>query len=218
MVWKRFTRIPVIADNIARDRFFQIRSNLKVINDNDVSDDSKKSDKFWKVRPLLSKIWERCLQQERPRIVSIDEQIIPFHGQISMRQYVKGKPNPVGLKVFVMCTTYGLPLDFIFYEGKGTDVQSPEDTSDLDLGGKIALKLSDSLQPWSSIYVDRYLTSELLFDILLNREVFATGTLMKNKVPKLTELQTDRDMKRNGRGSVDQIVRNDKKMLFSQMV
>ncbi|GBN03032.1 hypothetical protein AVEN_181052-1 [Araneus ventricosus] len=148
MVWERFTRIPVIADNIARDRFFQIRSNLKVINDNDVSDDSKKSDKFWKVRPLLSKIRERCLQQERPRIVSIDEQIIPFHGQISMRQYVKGKPNPVGLKVFVMCTTYGLPLDFIFYEGKGTDVQSPEDTRDLDLGGKIALKLSDSLQPW----------------------------------------------------------------------
>ncbi|GBM29756.1 PiggyBac transposable element-derived protein 1 [Araneus ventricosus] len=128
-----------------------------------------------------------------------------------MRQYVKGKPNPVGLKVFVMCTTYGLPLDFIFYEGKGTDVQSPEDTSDLDLGGKIALKLSDSLQPWSSFYVDRYFTSELLFDILLNREVFATGTLMKNKVPKLTELQTDRYMKRNGRGSVDQIVRNDKR-------
>ncbi|GBL80675.1 hypothetical protein AVEN_225328-1 [Araneus ventricosus] len=128
-----------------------------------------------------------------------------------MRQYVKGKPNPVGLKVFVMCTTYGLPLDFIFYEGKGTDVESLADTSDLDLGGKIALKLSDSLQPWSSIYVDRYFTSELLFDILLNREVFATGTLMKNKVPKLTELQTDRDMKRNGRGSVDQIVRNDKR-------
>ncbi|GBN92838.1 hypothetical protein AVEN_167886-1 [Araneus ventricosus] len=65
MVWERFTRIPVIADNIARDRFFQIRSNLKVINDNDVSDDSKKSDKFWKVRPLLSKIRERCLQQDR---------------------------------------------------------------------------------------------------------------------------------------------------------
>ncbi|GBM80019.1 hypothetical protein AVEN_202533-1, partial [Araneus ventricosus] len=51
-----------------------------------------------------------------------------------MRQYVKGKPNPVGLKVFVMCTTYGLPLDFMFYEGKGTDVQSPEGTTDLDLG------------------------------------------------------------------------------------
>lgn len=58
-----------------------------------------------------------------------------------MYQYVKGKPNPVGLKVFIMCTTFGLRLDFIFYKGKRTNVESPEDTSNLDFGGKIALKL-----------------------------------------------------------------------------
>ncbi|GFT83608.1 hypothetical protein NPIL_118851 [Nephila pilipes] len=45
--------------------------------------------------------------------------------------------------------------------------------------------------------------------MLLNREILATGTLVKNKAPKLGELQTDREMKRNGRGSVDQIVRYD---------
>lgn len=83
--------------------------------------------------------------------------------------------------------------------------------SDLDLGGKIILKLSDSLQLWSSVYVNRYFTSKLLFNFLLNREVFATGTLMKCRVPKLAELQTDRYMKRSSRGSIDQIVRNDKK-------
>nr|XP_015910855.3 piggyBac transposable element-derived protein 3 [Parasteatoda tepidariorum] len=159
---------------------------------------------------MLNKVRQRCLKQKRPQIVSIDEQIIPFHGQVSMRQYVRGKPNPVGIKVFVMCTSYGLPLDFIFYEGKGTDVSSPEDTSFMDLGGKIVLKLSDSLFPGSSIYFDRYFTSELLLDLLLNRELYATGTLMKNKVPKLIQLKTDAEMRREGRGSINQIVRGDK--------
>ncbi|GFS78584.1 DDE_Tnp_1_7 domain-containing protein [Nephila pilipes] len=69
-----------------------------------------------------------------------------------------------------------------------------------------------------SIYDDRYFTSELLLDLLLNREVFATGTLMKNSVLKLAELQTDREMKRNGCGTIDQIDLYGKKKLLHQMV
>ncbi|XP_035225276.1 uncharacterized protein LOC118197834 [Stegodyphus dumicola] len=162
MIWERSTRFSIIADNISRDRFFQIRNNLKVLNDNDVAKEIKEKDKFWKVRTMLNKIRERCLKQKRPKIVSIDEQIIPFHGQVSMRQVCQRKPNPVGIKVFVMCSSYGLPLDFIFYEGKGTDVTSPEDTSFLDLGGKVVLKLSDSLFPgsWTGISLQNcFLTS-----------------------------------------------------------
>lgn len=64
----------------------------------------------------------------------------------------------------------------------------------------------DSLQPGLSIYVDRYLTSELLFDLLLNRKLYGTGTLMKNKVPKFLNLNTDAELKSAGRGSNDQIV------------
>lgn len=63
--------------------------------------------------------------------MSIDEQVIAFQGQVSMRQYIRGKPNSVGLNVFVMSTSYGLPFDF--YEWKGTDVTSPEDISFLDV-------------------------------------------------------------------------------------
>lgn len=144
MVWERFTRIPIIADNISGDRFFEISSNLKVLNDNEVPKEVKEQDRFWKVRSMLNKIRERCLKQKRQKILSI-EQIIPFHGQVSMRQYLRGKPNLVGIKIFVKCSSYGLLLDFIFYEGKKTAVKSPEDTSLLDLEGKVVLKLSDAL-------------------------------------------------------------------------
>lgn len=42
MVWERSTRVPIIADNITRDRYFQIRNNLKILNDADVSNEDKK--------------------------------------------------------------------------------------------------------------------------------------------------------------------------------
>ncbi|GFR04500.1 DDE_Tnp_1_7 domain-containing protein [Trichonephila clavata] len=113
-----------------------------------------------------------------------------------------------------MCSSDGLPLDFIFYEGKGTDVTSLEDTRFLDLGGKVFLKLSDSLFPGSLIYVDRYFTSELLLDFLLNRELHVTVTLLKNKVPKLTQLKSDSEMRREGRGSIDQVVRVDQNIFL----
>lgn len=43
MYWSQGTRVAAVADKITRDRFFLIRSNLKVVNHVAVSDDDKKS-------------------------------------------------------------------------------------------------------------------------------------------------------------------------------
>ncbi|KAJ4446477.1 hypothetical protein ANN_13173 [Periplaneta americana] len=122
-------------------------TNLKVIDDNSVSEDGRKTDRFWKVMLMLDIVRQSCLQTPRPQNVSIDEQMIPFYGHMSMRQYVRGKPCPVGLKLFVMASASGLPLDFVMYQGKGTGFHSvvaptPEN---LDIGGKAVLKLCDTL-------------------------------------------------------------------------
>ena len=96
MYWQGSTRIPSIADLMSRDRFFKIRANITVIVDADVSDDDRKADRLWKMRPVMDRVRQGCRKQCRTRQVSIDEQMIPFSGACVARQYVPNKHNPVG--------------------------------------------------------------------------------------------------------------------------
>ena len=56
MYWSQKYRLSLVADPLSRNKFFDIRANLKVVDDNRVSEDHKKSDRLWKVRPLLDAI------------------------------------------------------------------------------------------------------------------------------------------------------------------
>ena len=40
--------------------------------------------------------------------LTIDEQIMPFRGQMPAKQYVKNKPNPFGCKIFFLCAESGM--------------------------------------------------------------------------------------------------------------
>ena len=100
MYWQRALQIPLVCGTMTRDSYFKIRSSLKVVVDTDVSDDVKKDDSLWKVRPLLDRIRTGCLNQVRPAVVSIDEQIIPFTGMCRMKQYVPQKnPTLLGSRI-----------------------------------------------------------------------------------------------------------------------
>lgn len=74
MFWSNALRIPAISDTMSRDRFFKLRSHLKVVIDDDVSEDNRKTHKFWKVRPFMNRILKGCRLQVRPEYVSVDEQ------------------------------------------------------------------------------------------------------------------------------------------------
>jgi hypothetical protein len=186
MFWAADTRAALVANSMTRNKYFHLRSNIKVVDDQLVSPSMKANDRFWKIRHLVSTIEHGCRQNQRSQNVAIDEQIIPFTGKCKMKQVVRGKPKPEGIKVFLLANPNVLPLDFYLYQGGGTSIESalypmPEKQ---DLGGRVVLKLVDTLSKHTSIYIDRYFTSVALLDTLLNRTIYATGTLKKDRVPE----------------------------------
>jgi len=120
MYWARKTNIPIIANAMRRDRFFKIRSNLKVVDNNLVTAEMKTSDRLWKVTPFVKHTREVCNKLPRERNMSIDEQMISFTGRYPTRQYVPRKPYPTGLKNFVLAGCNGVVYDFEIFQGKKT--------------------------------------------------------------------------------------------------
>ncbi|CAG5043313.1 unnamed protein product [Parnassius apollo] len=93
--------MKIFLENMARDRFLQMRNNLHVIDNNSIPQNN--TDRFIKVRPLYDSVRKRCLELKLEQILSVDEQIVPFRGKLEVKQYVKGKPQPWGVKIFMIC-------------------------------------------------------------------------------------------------------------------
>jgi Transposase IS4 len=57
-------------------------------------------DPLYKVRPIMNLIERNIAELFLPgKNISIDEAMIGFNGRLSFKQYIKGKPNPWGIKV-----------------------------------------------------------------------------------------------------------------------
>ncbi|XP_070389363.1 piggyBac transposable element-derived protein 3-like [Dermacentor albipictus] len=108
LYWKPTMRTALITScEISCNRFEKLRNNLHIVDANkpDIND------RLWKARPLLKNFQARCHDIEVEEHLCIDEQIVPFKGRLDIKQYVKGKPHPWGVKAFMLCvaTTSQVP-------------------------------------------------------------------------------------------------------------
>lgn len=72
---------------------------------------------------------------------SVDEMMIPFKGRFSsIKQYMRGKPNPWGFKVLVRTGISGMMCDFDVYQGSVYQAK-PE----LGLSDDVVMKLASTL-------------------------------------------------------------------------
>jgi hypothetical protein len=128
--------------------------------------------------------------------------MIPFLGRCQIRQFVKGKPRPVGLNNFVITTSDGLIIDFEIYQGLTTPF--PDKT--LGLGPAVILRLINTIPEGSSVFFDRYFTTIPLMQKLVQLKIHGTGTLQLNCLQKF-QFKPDTKMKR---GDFEEVVSDDK--------
>lgn len=155
--------------------------------------------RLWKVRGLYDSIRNRCLELPLETNLSVDEQIIPFKGQINIKQYVKNKPKKWGVKIYVMAGRSGLMYDFIIYQGSTT----PLNPVYVKYGSSAAvvIQLSERITEKNhGLFFDNFFSTYNLFQYLDSRCIYAIGTIRANRFAN-PRLPSDKEMKKKGRGS-----------------
>lgn len=117
--------------------------------------------------------------------VSIDEQIIPFKGHLNIKQYMKGKPSPWGIKNFVMCLcASGLMYNFVLYQGKTTEFDQ-HFLKKFGLGGTVVLTLSQTLiMNKHFLFFDNYFSGYNVMEALNQKQIYAIRTIRENRFAK----------------------------------
>lgn len=122
----------------------------------------------------------------------MDEQIVPFKGHHSVKQYIRGKPNPWGIKLFLLCRESGLVYNLNLY-------LLNELRKDFGLGGAVVLALTENVKSNSHYFsMDNFFTSYYLFYTLQKKQIYATGTIRPNRFCNPPFL-TDKVMKKMGK-------------------
>lgn len=101
-------------------------------------------------------------------------------GSCPVRQVVKNKPRPVGLKNYLLTSSSGLLLDFEILQGSTT----PFPDTSLGHGPAVVLRVIETLPAGSTVYLDRYFTTIPLLERLVELQIEGTGTLQANRLSK----------------------------------
>ncbi|XP_051785367.1 piggyBac transposable element-derived protein 3-like [Erpetoichthys calabaricus] len=207
--WENDTRCPIVADNMSRNGFQTLLTTLHFTDNTDHSN-RQVEDKCWKIRPWLDMFRKQCLDITPEEYNSVDKQIVSFRGTRSpIRQYVKGKPHPWGLKIWACCSSSGILCDFVVYED-GTGKKTV-----LGMGSDTEVKLCETLPSNQNykVFADNFFSSAPLVLKLLERQIYFVGTLRSNRLAGCM-LEDDKSLAKRGRGSVDARVEKGESMVI----
>ena len=171
---------PGFKDVMCGDRFFAIWAYLHVVNENDESVD--KTDKIYKVRPVLTTFLEKFRHLYLPKqFLTLDEGMIPTKNRLSIKQYIKDKPVKFGIKTFILCEgDTGYIVSSEVYTGK-----SKFEVNELGATGNVVLRLlldSDASNKKHILVMDRYYNSVTLTNYLHKHErTLTVGTALTNR-------------------------------------
>ena len=180
--------LPFFRSVFSRDRFLQIFWMLHV-------GETPNTNKRSKIQPFLNRVIPLFQSHLTPsRELSIDEAMIAFRGRVSFRQYIRGKPQPWGIKAYVLSESRtGYMYNLVIYYGKETQLIT---RAGLNHTTNVVLTLMDPLTDLGhDLYTDRFYTSPMLAEELLHRGTTLTGTVMCNRKNMPAATKTNKQKK-----------------------
>lgn len=171
-------RCSLIADAMPVNRFETITKNLH-FTDN-LSHNKEDTDKVWKLRPVLDYLATRFKEGVTPEEShSVDEMMVPFTGRSSLKQYIRSKPKPWGFKIWTRSGVSGYVYAFEVYQG----ANGGRPDSVLGLCADVVVRLCEGLEGQNhKVYFDNLFTTLPLLLHLKEMQIFAIGTLRKNRL------------------------------------
>jgi hypothetical protein len=202
MYWKKDHRIGIVADSMYRDRFLEILRCLH-FSDNELQPkaDSPRYDRLYKVRAVMDIISKNFMEYvDYEKHLSVDEQMVPFKGNHSLKNYMKNKPVKWGYKILALAGQSGYIYKF---QVAGDNTLLHEDVEpEIGKSGQVVLELVEDVPPGSQIYFDNWFCSPLLIKRLAEKQLGATGTVRQNRKAGCP-LMAEKELRKDGRGSFD---------------
>lgn len=210
--WESKLQIPLISNNMNVNRFFKLRQNLHFV---DAQMRPETNDRFWKIRPLYDILRKRCLELPIEENLCIDEQMVPFKGNLNVKQYIRGKPSPWGVKIFALCGSSGIMYDFLIYQGSTTEYK--RDYVDVfGLGAGVVLHLAERINKQNcKLFFDNYFSNYNLLQYLRNKYIWASCTARVDRFRK-PPFSNDKDLRKKGRGSSEEIISEDGEVILTK--
>lgn len=199
MFWQQETQVSKIVESMSRNRWEQIKAKIH-FNDNIYL--AVSNDKLHKIRPFIDKVVKNFNKTPMGEKICVDEQIIPYKGHHSIKQYMKAKPKKWGYKAFVLCGSDGIVYNWDLYCGA---VDHDPDLPDVGVSGNVVLRLAKIIpkNDYHKIYYDNWFTSLQLQIELHKMGIFSLGTVRSNRLEGCS-FTSDKEMKKIGRGTVEE--------------
>ncbi|XP_044735464.1 piggyBac transposable element-derived protein 4-like [Chrysoperla carnea] len=175
--WDPIFGNPIFRATMGKNRFASLLRNLR-FDDKNTRSLRKSKDKLAPIRELWEYVNQNLKKFYLPgENLTIDEQLVPFRGRVSFKQYLPSKPDKYGMKIWWICdskTSY--PLFGIPYLGKEGQNRAE------NLAYNVVNQLCEPyFRSNRNVTFDNYFTSIDVAKSLAQNGLTIVGTLRKNK-------------------------------------
>lgn len=172
--------VPFVKRVMARNRFDKLNQYLHLNNnENFVPRGQPNHDKLFKVRPFLDAVVKNLREEYHPKQnLSVDEAMVGFKGQLSMKQYLPMKPVKRGIKIWECAdSSNGYVYNLQVYTGK-----QDGGVTENGLSYRVVRELTEPfLHKYHHVFCDNFFTSIPLACDLLREQTYLCGTIRSNR-------------------------------------